>query len=245
MKTVKAFDGKPYAFLSLVLVAMCCVTARFSFAAVSQPILVRGGDSQRLWQTSFVPDAPLEWYWGNAVSGCVSVVCHVERTTLDSGVIEKGVGEKTGSYMLPVPNSFGVDGKEYLYDVSLVLFSDDGSVSMEETARVVYLPGAVGRPFDLIVGNSDWRKIEDVRVVGYDSAWREETACAESASISGAREDGAEIGIILCSTSGYEPIDSKLICKGGITTLSLDFSTFPSAWTATLRSPSGLSIILR
>lgn len=230
---------------TLAVAAICCVIAQLSFAAVSPPILVRGGDGLRLWQTSFIPNSPLDWHWGNSVSGRVTVVCHVERTTVDSGVIERGVGEKTGSYMLPTAPSFGLDGKEYLYDVSLTLFRGDGSVSLEETARIVCLPAAVGGTFELVVGDSDWPKIDGVRVAGYDSTWREETASAESVSISGTRGDGSEINISLCGTSGYEPIDSKSTCKGGGASLFLDFSTLASAWSAVLRSSQGLSIIVR
>lgn len=214
-------------------------------ADTSAPIIVRSAANGRLWQTCFSPSAPLEWYWGNAVSAQVHVVCHVERTTADSEIIVKAGGARYGSSALPIPATFGMDGKEYLYDATLSVFNEDGSVASEKTVRIACFPSVVGAPCKLLMKNSVWQTIEGVRVAGFDSSWRGETSTAEYASISGTRGDGTMIDIALGGTSGYEPLDANAICSDGITSLALDFSTLSSAWTASLHNRYGLSIIFR
>lgn len=111
----------------------------------------------------------------------------VEVLDIKRGKDNDGVDDALGECVVPVPQEF-VSGSEYLYDVTLELFSGEKAVR-SESARIAFLPGIAAGGMTLREPDSvGWRKIKDARLFAYPPAATPEIVVEKDSSPVSRRE---------------------------------------------------------
>ena len=175
--------------LSLFLSSLS--VAAVSLCAFSQDgIVVQDPSLSVRWQTAVDPSSPLTWCWDDADSArmtCSRPGGGVEVLDIKRGKDNDGVDDALGECVVPVPQEF-VSGSEYLYDVTLELFSGEKAVR-SESARIAFLPGIAAGGMTLREPDSvGWRKIKDARLFAYPPAATPEIVVEKDSSPVSRRE---------------------------------------------------------
>ena len=192
--------GKPsWAVAATALAAGLCVEA----SVESAPILVRGSDNARVWQTDFSPEEPIEWYWGKATVAELSVTDYGKDRTVVHTVTR--VPETTyGSFALALPADFA-QGGERLYDLSLTLKQGE-TVLSTQTARIARVHDVDGQGVNVKASSdADWGTLSGSGILAYDAAWSAEPQGAAAFVVGG--EPGRVVD--LPGTSGYAPLNLR------------------------------------
>jgi hypothetical protein len=137
------------------------------FAFAQDGIVVQDPSLTLRWQVALNPAQPLTWCWDNADNAKITVRCIGGETTY--GKVARSEDDEMGEFTLSIPLDF-YSGVEYLYDVTLELFTGEELVR-SESARIAFLPGVEAG--GMIVKNplgTDWGKIKNTRLFAYPRA---------------------------------------------------------------------------
>ena len=220
-------------------VAVIAVAAVAESAVESAPVLIRGFECGRVWQTDFSPDKPLGWYWGRADSAEVSVVDYGRNRSI-AGVyaVERADNETFGSFVLPLPRDFAAGG-EGLYDVTLTL-RKNGAVLSAETARIARVHDVSGTSVDIIPStDGKWGELTGRGILAYDTGWHGERSAAVSFTV---EQGDASRDVPLEGTGGYAPLD---LAAEGPAKVSLVFDGTGYASSLLWRKIVGMKLLLR
>lgn len=216
---------------------MRIVIMLFAAAVVLTPcvqasaVIVRSSENGRTWQTVYEPSQPLSWPWPDgAVSAQIVFSNQTSGAIFAPHAVDREEGALYGSLATALPSTW-TDGKEALVTAELTIGSAD-NVLEKHVACLAFLPAEINV---LKPQNRRWRRPEGERIASWDSAWKEETASADSARLSVLSPSGALSEITLPGKSGYFPVCKDTMLSGGrygAVGLSLGFGSNDDVYSA-------------
>ena len=220
-------------------VCICSAAAGAALAgtALSQttvgPTVFRSADNGRVWQVNLAPDEPLQWPWETGATQARLTISNLCAGTASEVIVTRQGNELFGRYPLAVETV----SAEQLYTIGLKQLyhpgEDDEKCVATVSARIVWLPGVLGRGID--VNPARRRQHADtVMVFAYDKAWSSGAHAAETASLSVTPKGGVASVRDLVGTSGF---DTVTLGATGDASLAPQFDGQPY-WLSDVRFPS-------
>lgn len=203
-------------------------------AAMSGRVLVRGRANERMWQTDFLPDMPLEWRWGKSELAEITVTNYASGAVTESVVLKSG-NEVLGELSLPSAKDSSGRVTDAVFDVGIVLKKDGVAVD-SLFARIARVTGAGYNANPTVVRNvkSQWGFVKSASaVVPYDAAWHVK---ANSSAVMFNSDP------VVSGRSGYVPLPMPGGTDGNVS-LSFDGELYSQA--RLVRVVSGMFLILR
>jgi len=221
--------------------ALAVLCAAKGFAA-SEPVLVHTAPlHNRLWMTVVSNEVPLSWAWPPDAHSAVLTLAgkYVNETVAFDGVTTDWIWRPAD-----VPDA----ARDDVVDLLLTFCGAGDEPVGVLAARLAVVAGAAG-PVRVMPDESasDWTRVKEDVVIGYDAAWRDTTRSASGSRLAVVRPDGGAVTNMMADVSGFSLWKVKSEKWGfGTFTLALDFPGGVGGWEATLmRLPGGTWVGVR